>query len=596
VCFGENDCVDCRGQIDGIAHLDRCGQCVNTSHSLYDACTVCNGPPAATDCSTCPSSCRCEGQWRGPRCDYCLCYNGGLCTANGTCMCASGWGGSDCRVCSTACARFGRCPLPLDSADYGVRSCRATHCSHEELVASRATSDACRACDLVMGNGCAGTGGTCTGQCEWDPFTSSCRRRDPRIAKGNVCSCPGQRFGTDCEECNVSTLALPSATCDESGNVVECDGLPPDDPTMWVDRQGKCSPSTVDGVGCDGFVNGSARTTAGECVPSRSGDGILYPGPRIDVEASRLALLHACDALASLGLSRSCLLADFYAGQVTDDVRDLLRFTKATGRFAEAGFSTANETDAIVSLEWLFVTVRSKTGDLDELEELQGIAARSGGVVVGNSWRRSLQRRSVRLATWRCVATSCVASWCTSIVATASFRAAAGGLLAGISFVFVGVASLSLTAPISAHHVLAVAVMLWPVLVASTVQLRAYVDFLHDTECNLFARQTSRINAVRGMMQRTVVPTNAGPVVVGVATLPLFAAKSITGGSIASTYAVLSGVAFLHTALLVPTALSIFGPVTSAPASRSKVVALLSSCALWISVAIAFIVLSDLIV
>merc|ERR1712093_944818 len=110
---------------------------------------------------------------------------------------------------------------------------------------------------------------------------------------------------------------------------------------------------------------------------------------------------------------------------------------------------------------------------------------------------------------------------------------------------------------------------------------------LHDTESNLFARDTCRLQALRSTMQQCSTPALVSFGVEGLSALPLLGSRSDVGLALGSVCATTSLVSMLHSAVFFPALFSWAGPSSASPKTRGFVPRVLRFVVSVVSVAVA---------
>lgn len=209
-----------------------------------------------------PAGCGCVGQWVGPKCEYCRCYNGGWChPTRGHCVCAGGWEGIDCSICAATCEVHGLCGRPIYTNQYTFETCMGVFCSEQDW----ASGTVCATCQNNFHN----QGkcdpyvdmSTCNAYdmsvCEWDGSVGKCKAQyiDWPTEPINRCyGCIGYFTGPACEICS-NPYGLQ---CDYDGVLIGCDGkrTTVGKHPRYMDRCGVCAGSGHC-LGCDGIIGSS---------------------------------------------------------------------------------------------------------------------------------------------------------------------------------------------------------------------------------------------------------------------------------------------------------------------------------------------------
>eukprot|EP00744_Colponema_vietnamica_P008116 GILI01011598.1.p1 GENE.GILI01011598.1~~GILI01011598.1.p1 ORF type:complete len:1222 (-),score=112.97 GILI01011598.1:158-3628(-) len=249
----------CRyGTLSGVNGTCVCpSQYDSASCSVHMNCSYHGRLYTAAQAST--AGCGCMGQWMGPKCQYCRCFNGGYCHPNrGHCVCPGGWEGIDCSICAATCEVHGLCGRPLYTTQYTFETCMAVYCNATDIL----TGNVCSTCksnyySQTLCNGYSNTS-SCDTQdqsvCQWDNGTNKCLAQYYTVPSEaiNVCyGCIGYYTGGSCEKCD-NPYGLQ---CDYDGVLIGCDGkrTTVGKHPRYMDRCGVCA---GDGrcLGCDGII------------------------------------------------------------------------------------------------------------------------------------------------------------------------------------------------------------------------------------------------------------------------------------------------------------------------------------------------------
>ena len=563
--------------------------------------------------------CKCIGQFRGPLCEYCACFNGGSCDAQtGACLCIGAWGGADCRTCTTTCSRRGLCPASYNFTQYSTMQCRALYCSDNEFLNGISTS-LCAKCNPARGSTpclLVPTEAQCRAatnlSCEWDPLRSSCVSGWPlNFAPPSACECKGLWRGGACTTC-ATTDTRVGVSCNDAGEVVGCDGeTGPLNQLKVVDSCGLCGGNSQC-RGCDG-IPGSLKIVdnCGEC----GGNNDCYGAPtetvtivhglsltggsiKIDITdaATQAHLNHTCVTLTSLdGIltddkRSTCIWADF-ARWLTTKTRSTdssmttlaFEFVAETGRYSEMGFTTANLVD---KPQVTYIANTLKTRDVRVSDPLPKLAAKYStwtGVVSDLN-----NPRVMPLGRQPAVAMASV-GWVRLFTLRATLEGTVFSLVLGLLLfaVVMGAATCSPTMTLAAVLVLSSSVLTVTasfyiagyqlgiverltatfILGLSGEQLvhlaEGYMEHLHTCQSHLFARETTRLQSISGMFRRVGRSLLHSTVTLFLCSCFLFAARLVLYRRVAAVMLISLVSTIIHSMLFFPAILVAFGPTAS---------------------------------
>jgi hypothetical protein len=558
------------------------------------------------------SGCQCSGQWRGSDCSYCKCFNGGTCEANGTCVCRGGWSGVDCQRCSETCQTNGGCPLPMQAHEYDVRSCRAVFCSDDELKQKASSSRLCSSCDRTTALCAAIDPATCVSAgCAWDEFTSMCRLSATVTDAAVNCACRGRWYGGDCGSCNTS--GFPGTSCDAEGNLVSCDGVLVQDLRYETfDECGQCGGQCV---GCDGVVNSATRFDGcGVCggdnaclqpkaydlvfVVGLLSDGNVDPAFNFDNDATQRSLASACILLKSyhmLNNDSSCIMSEFlssatvYPAAVRTRSEQLYYYALQTGRISDVGFTSPYFNQPNFRLRWLRFKTRStelarSTGGYRKIRELLHSVNSATGLkwlIISEEWNLEMGETVIFNETTLLLLVAALGLTSILLVLTGSIAITAIGTLTIASHMLTVIALNSWTdQTIGGIEVCWLRTTLC--LVTEQIVLLAdnYVENLHEQQSNLFALDTTRLQASRQMNLRALPSLVASWFVLLAASCP-FLAADIDALRRTATFLIISCCSQLvHSMIMFPAAVSALGPTSTSRTARKSLLSFAGSAAL----------------
>jgi len=209
------------------------------------------------------AGCKCDGQFFGPACQFCRCYNGGYCDDNGQCVCFDAWAGHDCNACPLSCRDGGECPETWLPAMYPEKTCRSLFCLGENSCPECAH----KTCNDLVGN-TTSLIPTCNSNpvCDFDNDTKTCMgiiaSSTPTKTHRFCTKCKGFLSGIRCEDCD-NRFKLQ---CSRDGWLVGCDGKQAtlNKRPMAYDGCGVCGGSR-NCLGCDGELSFKQFDQCGIC-------------------------------------------------------------------------------------------------------------------------------------------------------------------------------------------------------------------------------------------------------------------------------------------------------------------------------------------
>jgi len=234
-CFGDNSCVDCNGDVDGVAVFDECGTCSGGNTRIFpnsdkDCNGVCFGSARIDECNVCSggntgyipnSNMDCNGICFGTsKLDVC-----GVCGGDGSsCLACDGLANSGairdvCGVCngdnSTCCGPFGNCNNKGICRETNKGECHCDLGWTGKYCTSKA--DLCRWQTCNEHGRCSQTSGECicdegyTGDhCEY----STCSYHGiADIDHNGICNCFPGYTGSSCDRCGSPSIPNTLYVC-----------------------------------------------------------------------------------------------------------------------------------------------------------------------------------------------------------------------------------------------------------------------------------------------------------------------------------------------------------------------------------------------
>ena len=557
------------------------------------------------------NQCICRGQWRGPFCSYCACYNGGTCDTNGVCQCPDGWDGPDCRVCPQTCQERGHCATPWSVTMYGVRTCRALHCTDAELTSSNPVSPACIICQRNDLGNCTGYTGNATAceeaaSCEWDAFSSTCVSvfgSMPPSQNNTHCRCRGHWLDGGCTVCD--TGGIVGVSCNINGVLVGCDGQPAHNGRFKVvDNCGNCGGDSRC-VGCDGIQNSIKVLDscgicggANECVAAggvRPTAEIIYTigmssSTGVDIEDTTLQTNLSAWCRSMLDRNRGlvkaqsqCVWLD-YVTQTTlltnssqTNAQRFFVWATQNGRLGEVGFSSTDATSASLRVKWMAFPMRAQFMEefapleemdrraapfdtaLEQLKEIVPDAIFVSDALVNRATQRSAKNGVIFML---CVgglvfAAVTLAATCSPTLCILACCALVSNVVTVLAvFQFAGWS-------IGPFEQVGLSLLLGTTAEQLVHLLEGYMDHLHAAQSHMFARENTQLQSLRGMYQRA----GSGLVLAGVTVIlcatPLYATKLAIFPAMATLVIVIVAAQLVTSLVFFGAFLSIAGPTES---------------------------------
>eukprot|EP00744_Colponema_vietnamica_P003040 GILI01004706.1.p1 GENE.GILI01004706.1~~GILI01004706.1.p1 ORF type:complete len:1425 (-),score=184.34 GILI01004706.1:129-3878(-) len=550
---------------------------------------------AGTVLASLAGKCICENSFFGPKCEYCRCYNGGTCNADGTCACVGDWSGSDCTICAASCSNGGYCPVAWHPNHYSFFTCRGLFCSLDDLASNGATpiSDSCQLCN---------TGGRIALGCSEETLTCTIDTYNTTRPR-NQCVCRGYWGGSLCSVCSPPYSNL---YCNTEGQAVGCDGNVADQDGNYAvfDR---CDVCGGDGtcIGCDGLAGNARLDLCGVCKGNNTCDAahasaeavyvlvelnadhamkqtefawLLELGDRIWTSTSVLYSIQTSNHFAQF--IRQAKEGD--STFISTTVKEYLAYSLSTRLAENIGFGYASATvgfDNPDRLQWIMYEYRangfnSKT-TTKTLRTRFSTLERSMMSLMATAPSGYYKSWSVKSSAFVALGTRDAITWDTVLIVTlagviticllAVYVCSVKLVLAGIAVLatsivcaFATVRVLSLEyGPVEMILVLFVIAYISSIVV---YMADGYMEELHAVQSHLMALATTRRQNVKGMLRRTGIPVILSTFVLFLSSLLLLGAEIDVINNVGKIMAISSILTLIFVLLGLPSLLSLFGP------------------------------------